>query len=134
MIQVTTLDSAAAKLSIISFVRSLAPRIATPKRTAHRQILMMFASAMEVIGFFTTFIKVSAGLLRFPAGRGFFSSLCKCQGDREQFTCDDRDHSAEQCVEQVKADNGADDAAVALLCLAGKTDNKEKYEQGRDAL
>ena len=36
--------------------------------------------------------------------------------------------------EQVKADNGADDAAVALLCLAERTDNKEKYEQGRDAL
>ena len=37
-------------------------------------------------------------------------------------------------VEQVKADNGADDAAVALLCLTEGTDNKEKYEQGRDAL
>ena len=89
---------------------------------------------MEVIGFFTTFNKSVCRTSAIPAGQRFLLQPVQVSGDREQFTCDDRDHSAEQCVEQVKADNGADDAAVALLCLAEGTDNKEKYEQGRDAL
>ena len=86
---------------------------------------------MEVIGFFTTFNKSVCRTSAIPCGAEVSSAACaSVRVIGEQFTCDDRDHSAEQCVEQVKADNGADDASVALLCLAEGTDNKEKIRAG----
>ena len=89
---------------------------------------------MEVIGFFTTFTESVWDFCDSLRGEVSSQGLCKCQGDPEQFTFDDRDHSAEQCVEQVKAQTTVRMMPPWLCFLPWQRELiTGKYEQGRDA-